>query len=97
MPRDLWRWQVDVERVADLSSGDRLVAVGLKAPQPIHRQWPAFQSIGERLWKEGFRGILAPSAARPTQRVLCLFREADDLDAVTPLRPPVTYRLPRSG
>jgi len=49
LPRDLWRWHIDIERVADLSSGDRLAAVGLEAPRPIQRQWPAFQVIGERL------------------------------------------------
>jgi hypothetical protein len=25
MPRDLWRWQVDAERVADLSADDQLL------------------------------------------------------------------------
>jgi len=92
MPRDLWRWQIDVELVADLSSGDRLAAVGLEAPRPIQRQWPAFQVIGERLWSDGFRGVLAPSAARPARCVLCLFRETDDIVVATPLRPPITYR-----
>jgi RES domain-containing protein len=92
MPRDLWRWQVDVGSVADLSDVDRLVAVGLEAPRPVQRQWSAFQALGEGLWREGLRGILAPSAARPTCRVLCLFREAHEVTGATPLRPPITYR-----
>ena len=93
MPSDLWRWQVDVERVADLSAViDWLRLVLRHLSRPSGSGHPAFQAIGERLWNEGFRGILAPSAARPNQRVLCLFREADDIDAVTSLRPPMTYR-----
>jgi len=93
MPSDLWRWQVDVERVADLSAViDWLRLVLRHLSRPSGSGHPAFQAIGERLWNEGFRGILAPSAARPNKRVLCLFREADDIDAVTSLRPPMTYR-----
>ena len=92
MPRDLWRWQVDVEQVADLSDADRLAAAGLDAPRPMQRQWPPFQALGERLWAEGFRGVLAPSAARLRRHVLCLFREADELAGAMPLRPPTTYR-----
>ena len=92
MPRDLWRWQVDIEEVADLSDADRLAAAGLDAPRPVQRQWPAFQALGERLRAEGFRGVLAPSAARPRQHVLCLFREADEVAGAIPLRPPITHR-----
>lgn len=92
MPRDLWRWQVDAEEVADLSDADRLAAVGLDAPRPMQRQWPAFQALGERLSAEGFSGVLAPSAARPRQHVLCLFRTADEVAGARPLRPPITYR-----
>jgi hypothetical protein len=44
------------------------------------------------LWSDGFRGVLAPSAARPARCVLCLFRETDDIAVATPLRPPITYR-----
>jgi hypothetical protein len=64
MPRDLWTWALDVE-VADLSTVERLAAVGLPLPQPGQRTWPAFQRVGERLWKDGWPGLLAPSAARP--------------------------------
>lgn len=92
MPRDLWRWQVDVGEVADLSDADRLAAAGLDAPRPMQRQWPAFQALGERLWAEGFSGVLAPSAARPRKHVLCLFRGADEVAGAMPLRPPITYR-----
>lgn len=94
MPRDLWRWQIKVEGIADLSTTDRLDAAGLKAPRPSHRDWAAFQDLGERLWREGFGGILAPSAARPGHGVLCLFRDADEVAGASPIRPALTYRRP---
>jgi RES domain-containing protein len=94
MPRDLWRWTVAVEGVADLSDGDRLAAVGLAQPRPTRDVWADFQGVGERLWRDGYRGVIAPSAARPTQLILCLFREADDVADASPVRPPLTYRRP---
>ncbi len=33
LPRELWRWQVDIE-VADLSTAERLARVGLSQPTP---------------------------------------------------------------
>jgi hypothetical protein len=45
--------------------------------------------LGERLWREGYRWVLAPTAARREQVVLYLFRETDELLAATPRRPPV--------
>lgn len=94
MPRDLWRWQVGVEEVADLSDADRLEAVGLHLPRPTQREWPAFQDVGEQLWRDGHRGVLAPSAARPEHRVLCLLRETDEVAGASPVRPALTYRRP---
>ena len=92
MPRNLWRWEIERTDVADLSDIDRLAAVGLSPPQPAQRTWPAFQDVGERLWRDGHRGVLAPSAARPQHRVLCLFRAGEEVAGATPLRPPLTYR-----
>jgi hypothetical protein len=34
MPREMWTWQVDVE-VADLSTDEKLAAVGLPRPSPV--------------------------------------------------------------
>jgi RES domain-containing protein len=87
MPRALWTWEIDVE-VADLSSTDRLSAVGLPPPAPGHLSWPAFQEIGEQLAHEGWVGLLAPSAARPGGQVLCLFRDAYGVQGATPIQPP---------
>jgi RES domain-containing protein len=94
MPRDLWRWKVDVQSVVDLSDAERLAAIGLQAPQPRQSDWPPFQQAGEQLWREGFRGVVAPSAARPGQRILCLFRDTYEVAGASPVRPALTYRRP---
>ena len=94
MPRDLWGWDVDVSGVADLSSAERLAAVGLDHPRPGQRRWPSFQAVGEALWRAGHRGVLTLSAARPAYRVFCLFRENDEVPGATPVRPALTYRRP---
>jgi RES domain-containing protein len=96
MPRDLWTWAVAPGlEVADLTSPERLSRVGLPPPRPGRRTWPACQAIGETLWREGWPGLLAPSAARPRDGlVLCLFR--DDARGVhaRPLPPPRVVREP---
>lgn len=94
LPRNLWRLEVDVEGIADLSDADRLAAVELSLPVPSRRQWPDFQAVGERLWASGWAGLLAPSAARPEGRILCLFREAETIEGVKAVPPPVIYRHP---
>jgi len=75
MPRRVRQWDVDV-RLADLSSEPRLRRVGLELPRPGRATWPAYQAVGEQLWAEGWRGLIAPSAARSRGRTLCLFRSA---------------------
>jgi RES domain-containing protein len=94
MPRDLWRFAVDVERVADLSSSKQLARVKLELPVPDRRQWPAFQTVGETLFAEGWAGVLYASAARPESRALCLFRSSDLLAGVRPLPPPIRHDEP---
>ncbi len=73
LPRDLWSFRVPPLEVADLSGEDRLARVDLRLPIPGRKTWPPYQQIGETLWREGWPGLLAPSAARPTSLVLCLF------------------------
>jgi RES domain-containing protein len=86
MPRELWTWQVDVE-VADLSTPQNLAAVGLSSPTPDRHNWPAYQHVGEQLSKDGWPGLLAPSAARPDGNVLCLFRDQHGIIGAKPLPP----------
>lgn len=73
LPRDLWRYEVQLLEVADLSSRDRLARVGLTLPRPGRESWASCQEVGEQLHEEGWRGLLAPSAARPDSRVLVVF------------------------
>jgi RES domain-containing protein len=87
LPRELWRWQVNLE-VADLSTEERLARVGLTQPTPGRRTWPPFQNVGEELWREGWRGLVAPSAARPAGATLCLFWEGEDEIAGAQPQPP---------
>lgn len=87
-PRMLWRVRVDVDRIADLRSERALVRAGLGLPVPGQRDWPAFQDVGLRLWGEGFRGVLAPSAARPAGRSLCLFIDHATIQGVRPVGRP---------
>jgi len=83
MPRELWTWEVDVE-VANLSTAERLSAMGLPLPAPGRSSWPTFQKAGERLSADGWPGLLAPSAALPTGKVLCLFRDKDGVPNAEP-------------
>src|SRR6266566_4122119 len=88
-PRNLWRCEVTIAHVADLSSVERLAAVGLPLPRPMRSDWTPFQVIGERLFAEGWAGVLAPSAARPdVGRSLAIFRRNGEFPGVRPSRRP---------
>lgn len=94
MPRDLWRWTIAVNEIADLSTPARLGKLDLPASQPSRRSWAPFQAVGEELHREGCHGVLYPSAARPDHQALCLFREDILVPGADPVRPPTTYRDP---
>lgn len=94
LPRDLWRFRVPSLAVADLSDQERLGRVGLPVPTPGRKTWPAYQQVGEALWRDGWPGLLAPSAARPVGLVLCLFPNADTELPATPIAPPRTLAEP---
>ena len=70
LPRDLWQWEIDLPRVADVAHLD------LPPLAPTSRQWPAFQAVGEQLFADGWPALVSVSAARPEGRVLCVFRAA---------------------
>ena len=93
MPRELWTWQVDVE-VADLSTDEKQAAVGLRPPAPDRHGWHAYQLIGEQISAEGWPGLLAPSAARPAGKILCLFRDQHGVGGAKPSPPPRLLREP---
>ena len=83
MPRDLWRYRVALDAVADLTEPTALAQLGLDPAVPDRAQWPAFQAVGERLARDGAQAVLYRSAARPDHRCLCVFAGA--LDAVAAL------------
>jgi RES domain-containing protein len=93
MPRELWTWHVDAQ-VADLSTTKRLAALGLALPTPGRRTWAAYQRVGEQLAEEGWDGLIAPSAARPTGKVLCLFRVGKQVRGAEPLPGPERVEQP---
>jgi RES domain-containing protein len=94
LPRDLWTYRVTIERVADLSSVERLARVGLAPPAPDRRQWPPCQVVGETLFAEGWAGLVYESAARTDSRALCLFRPTESLAGVRPTPPPRAHNEP---
>lgn len=94
LPRDMWRFEINVDRIADLATQERLARVGLAQPIPDRRQWPAYQAIGEALFAEGWFGILYPSAARTDSLALCLFRADIRIQGIRPLPPPVRHGEP---
>ena len=94
LPRDLWRHTVRTLDVADLSDASRLARVRLTLPTPGRRGWPPYQDVGETLSKEGWRGLLAPSAARTDGLVLCLFVEDPTAFPAQPVPPPRVVTVP---
>ena len=85
LPRHVWRYRLSSLEVADLGDEARLGRLGLSPPTPARKTWRPYQAVGEQLWREGWPGLLAPSAARPEGRVLCLFVE----DPVNPPARPI--------
>ena len=94
LPRDLWRWEISLPSVADLSDDDRLERVGLPTPEPTRRQWPTFQPVGEGLHRDGWPALISASAARPEGQVLCVFRTARVVPGTEPIAPPTTVDEP---
>ncbi len=88
IPRDVWRHAVQTLDVADLSDANRLARVALALPTPGRKGWPPYQNVGETHWKEGWHGVLAPSAARTKGLVLCLFVEDPIVLPAQPVPPP---------
>ena len=95
MPRAIWKVQVELEDVVDLTGEEILAAHGIGRLDPTRRHWPTTQPIGERYFHEGARAILAPSAARRGGRVLAVFRRGRGHRGVIAVPPPARHdRLP---
>jgi RES domain-containing protein len=95
LPRELWRWHVDLERVADLRAPEALAARGLSAPRPTRVGWTPFQRVGEALHEAGWPALVTASAARPSGFVLCVFRRGTAQPAgIEPVPPPARVDEP---
>ena len=94
LPRDLWRYAVALDRIAALDTPDRLARAGLPASTPSRTDWPSYQAVGERLWADGYTGVLYASAARPAGKALCVFRPGLALPGLRPVPPPERQQTP---
>jgi RES domain-containing protein len=72
VPFELHSWDFDLT-LADLRDAGRLQRVGLTPPRPGRRTWGSYQDVGDQLHREGWDGLLAPSAARPNNLIVCIF------------------------
>lgn len=94
LPRDLWSYDIRFDDFIDLSTGAALKEHGLQRPRPTQKQWPAFQRLGESLWRTGARAILYESAAHPGHRALCVFTTPEGISCLQPLPPPQVVDAP---
>lgn len=100
LPRAIWRIDVDIDDIADLTAPGVLAGEGINRVDPTRRQWPKTQPIGESYWREGARGVLAPAAAREGGLVLAIFRPTakpseppdESIEGVRVVPPPKRYR-----
>lgn len=91
MPRDTWKIAVNVADIADLTAAGVLAGHGIADLLPTRRQWPRTQRLGEALARDGYRGLLAPSAARAGGRVLTIYRPLPALPGLRAVPPPRHY------
>lgn len=65
LPRHVWKREISLAEVANLSDEHRLARVGLPPPEPTHLQWPTCQAVGEELHASHWPALVSSSAARP--------------------------------
>ena len=74
LPRDVWRYRVRACRGSRPQAPKiALIASASRRPRPGGRRGGRIRRVGEQLWREGWAGLVAPSAARPEGLVLCVF------------------------
>jgi len=91
LPRDTWRIAIDVTDIGDLSDMATLGLHGITELLPTRRQWRTTQPVGESYHHDGYRGILAPSAAHVGGQVLTVFRPLPALPGILAIPPANHY------
>ncbi len=93
VPYDHHHWRLELD-LADLSTTERLHSVALDTPRPSRRTWPPYQQVGEQLWREGWAGLIAPSAAYPGSLIACVFASTWPPAGCTPLDASTVKTIP---
>lgn len=62
LPRVLYRYEIDLDRILDLTDGDVRDQVGLGVDALTEPDWAACQGLGVAAHALGARGIISPSA-----------------------------------
>jgi RES domain-containing protein len=93
VPYDHHRWRLELD-LADLSTTEHLHSVALDPPRPSRRTWPPYQQAGEQLWREGWAGLIAPSAAHPGSLITCVFATTWPPAGCTPLDATTVKTIP---
>ena len=91
MPRDTWKVAVHVTDIVGLTVAGTLPRHGITVLHPTRRQWPLTQPVGEACYLNGYRGVVAPSAAHEGGRVLVAFRPLPAMPGLTSVPPPNHY------
>lgn len=91
LPRDTWKIAVDATDIGDLSDMATLALHGIAELRPSRIQWPVTQPVGETYYRNGYRGILTPSAAHVGGQVLTIFRPLPAMPGLTAKAPPTEY------
>lgn len=74
LPRTLYRYEIDLDRVLDLESEAVLGTVGVDREETIGADWGVPQQIGEAAHATGWQAVRAPSATG-VDRVLAIYPE----------------------
>jgi RES domain len=69
----LWWFEIEEKDIADLSSFNEAHRVHIDPGMLVDDNLSCCQALGSQLRAEGYRGVLAPSAALPGERNLTLF------------------------
>ena len=91
LPRAIWRIEVDIDDIADLTAPGVLAGRD-HAPRPDAPAMAEDATDRRVVLARGARGVLAPAAAREGGLVLAIFRPEESIEGVRAVPPPKRYR-----